>query len=306
MADVRVLTSSHWEVGVLPEVGGSLAFGRVLGGPGSAAVDVLRPTPAAAMGRVSRTASFPLVPWSNRVPGGRLTFAGRTWQLRRNSDDGTAEHGAVAEYPWHVASQTAGRIALHLESAAVVGVNFPWAFDTELTYEVTGPDLVVGTAIVNRDSAPFPAGLGHHPYFVRRLLPGAEPARLVLGASAAYPLRGCVATGPAGPLDARTDFGTERAVGDCALDDCLTGFGDSPFRARIRHGELALTMTADEDYSHLVVYVPRGREYFAVEPVTHANGAHGLAERGVVGHGLRVLEPGERWAVSWRFSASWE
>lgn len=302
-SDVRLLSSSHWEIGVLPEVGASLVFGRVTGPAGT--VDVLRPTPAAALGRVSRTASFPLIPWSNRIPQGLLTFGGRTWQLRRNSEDGTAEHGAVTDYPWRVSHASTDTIMMHLETAGLVGVNFPWQFAAELTYQVDGPDLIVNTTVANRDHEPFPVGFGHHPYFVRRQQPDGPVARLRLDATAMYPLTRCVATGPAGPLNARTDFRTEREVGDTTLDHCLTGFGDATARACITYDGLSLTMTADPAYSHLVVYIPRGREYFAVEPVTHANGAHALAERGIAGHGLLTLAPGEQWSATWRLRTSW-
>lgn len=300
---VHVLASDHWRVGVLPEVGASLAFGQGIGPHGP--VDVLRPTPAAALGRVSRTASFPLVPWSNRIPEGRLTVGGRTWQLRRNSEDGTAEHGTVTEYPWQVLEATDERLDAQLTSRDVLGVNFPWHFVAEIGYRLEGPDLVVRTALRNDDAEPFPAGFGHHPYFVRRLRPGAAPATLALDATHAYPLRGCVATGPAQPVAGRTDLRTPSPVGTHALDDCFTGFGPGPRRARIDHGELELRIDADPEYSHLVVYVPRGREYLAVEPVTHANGAHALAERGVPGHGLRTLAPGETWSAQWRVGLTW-
>jgi len=43
----------------------------------------------------------------------------------------------------------------------------------------------------------------------------------------------------------------------------------------------------------MVVYAPRGRSYFAVEPVTHVNDGFALFEAGVPGTGVFVLAPGE-------------
>ena len=57
-------------------------------------------------------------------------------------------------------------------------------------------------------------------------------------------------------------------------------------------------------YSHLVVFVPRDRAYFAVEPVTHVNGAHTLLADGAPGTGLVVLEPGERMAAGFSLRAA--
>jgi aldose 1-epimerase len=293
--DVRVLSSSTWQVGVLPGTGGALAFGRVLGPvlgrPDP--LDVLRPTPTAALRRPERTASYPLIPWSNRVADGVLRFGGRTWQLRSNSDDGTASHGAVTDYPWQVVQAGSAALELSLHSGDLVGVNFPWRFSAGIGYRVDGPTLRVDTWVRNEDDEPIPAGFGHHPYFLRHLRPGDRGARLQVPADLAYPLRACLATGPARPVPPRLDFRRPRTVGDLGVDDCLTGFAPGAARAVIEHEDLTLVLTADEVYSHLVVYVPRGRSYFAVEPVTHANGAHALAERGVAGTGLAVLDPGQ-------------
>ncbi|MCG2803071.1 MAG: aldose epimerase [Cellulomonas sp.] len=299
--DLHVLTSSTWQVGVLPGTGATLAFGRVDTGGGP--TDVLRPTPAAARRRPESTASYPLIPWSNRIGDGVLRFGGRRWQLRRNSDDGTASHGTVLDHPWQVVTRRDDRIELVLTSAELVGINFPWRFAAGITYRVDGPDLRVDTWVSNEDGEPFPAGLGHHPYFMRHLRPGDGGARLQVPAAAAYDLVAAMATGPAVPVPPRVDFRDPRAVGDRAVDDCLTGFGPGGARAAITYDDLALTLTCDPVYSHLVVYVPRGRAYFAVEPVTHVNGAHALLEDGVAGTGLVVLEPGERLAAGFSLRA---
>ncbi|WP_159808513.1 aldose 1-epimerase [Cellulomonas citrea] len=290
--DLPVLTSSTWQVGVLPATGGTLAFGRVATEDGL--VDVLRPTPAAALRRAERTASYPLIPWSNRIGEGLLRFGGRTWQLRRNADDGTASHGTVLDYPWDVVTRRDDLVELALTSADLVGVNFPWRFAAGIGYRVDGPDLLVHTWLTNEDDEPFPAGFGHHPFFQRHLRPADGGARLQVPAEACYDLVGAIATGPAVPVTERLDFRTARTVGDRPVDDCLTGFGPQGARAVIAYDDLELALTGDPVYSHLVVYVPRGRAYFAVEPVTHVNGAHALLEAGVPGAGLAVLEPGRR------------
>jgi aldose 1-epimerase len=41
-----------------------------------------------------------------------------------------------------------------------------------------------------------------------------------------------------------------------------------------------------------VLFVPRGKDFFAVEPVSHANDGFNLLARGVPGSGVQVLEPG--------------
>jgi len=296
-----ILSSSTWQIGVLPEAGGTLAFGRVETLAGR--VDVFRPTPIAALRRPERTASYPLIPWSNRIGEGLLRFGNRTWQLRRNSDDGTACHGTVLDYAWRVVTRRDESIELILTSADLVGINFPWRFAAGITYRLAGDRLLVDTWLSNEDDEPFPAGLGHHPYFMRHLRAGDGVARLQVPAEAGYALINGMATGPAVPVAPRIDFRVSRPVGDRVVDDCLTGFDTFGARATIAYDDLTLTLTCDPVYSHLVVFVPRDRAYFAVEPVTHVNGAHALLADGAAGTGLVVLEPGERMAAGFSLQA---
>ncbi|WP_246056317.1 hypothetical protein [Cellulomonas cellasea] len=158
--DPRVVTlrSGSWELGVLPATGGSLAFGRVL--VDGEWLDLLRPTRPTVYGAPEKCASFPLVPWSNRIRDGVLRFRGRTWTLAHNAADGTAMHGAVAYYTWRVVDRTAARVELELDTRGLVGVNFPWQFRSRLVYELDGADLRVTTTVENVDTEPFPAGFG--------------------------------------------------------------------------------------------------------------------------------------------------
>ncbi|HEY0216687.1 MAG TPA: aldose epimerase [Cellulomonas sp.] len=289
---VVVLRSDAWEVGVLPGTGASVAYGRILTSAGW--VDLLRPTPAHARTSWARSASFPLVPWSNRIDGGVLPFRGRTWQLARTAEDGTALHGVGAGYPWRVTDRTVGSVVLDLDSEDLTGVNFPWRFRSRIVYALRGPSLVVTTTVENADVEPFPAGFGHHPYLRRYLAAptGEDGPLLHVPASRGYALDRAMATGPAGAIPARADFRSARPVGTVFVDDVLTGL-DPAVLARVVYPEAEVTFTADPVYSHAVVYAPRRRPYLAIEPVTHVNGGFALHDAGVPGTGVLVLEPGE-------------
>jgi aldose 1-epimerase len=290
--EVVTLRSDAWELDVLPGTGASIAAGRIRTATGW--VDLLRPTRPDLRTSWGHCASFPLVPWSNRVRDGVLPFRGRTWQLARTAEDGTAIHGAGAVYPWSVVDRSTDRVVLDLDSAALVGVNFPWRFRSRIEYTLDGPALHVRTTVENADHEPFPAGFGHHPYFRRFLAAptGEEGPLLHVPAARGYTLDRAIATGPAGDVPARADYRTARPVGTAFVDDVLTGL-DPDLLARITYPEAAVTITADPVYSHAVVYAPRRRPYLAVEPVTHVNGGFALHEAGVPGTGVLVLSPGE-------------
>jgi aldose 1-epimerase len=301
------LRSGRWEVDVLPGTGAALAAGRIRTADGLWR-DLLRPTPRSRRADPERTSSFPMLPWSNRIDAGVLPFAGRTWQLQRNGADGTAIHGALRHAPWAVAARDDESVVLEADAADMVGVNFPWRFTARVGYALVGDSLEVTTTLRNADDEPFPAGFGHHPYFRRSLVPvGAqmpdEPGQPLLrvGADAGYVLHGGLALDAAGAIPPRADFRTERRVSVIHVDDVLTDRRPGPL-ATIRYADPAVTVTleADETYSHVVVYAPRGRNHFAVEPTTHVNGGFALHAAGVPGTGVVVLEPGEELAAAFR------
>lgn len=303
------LRSRRWEIDVLPGTGAALAAGRVRTADGVWR-DLLRPTPRSRRHEPERTASFPMVPWSNRIDAGVLPFAGRRWQLQRNGADGTAIHGALRNAPWGVLAADDDAVVLEADASAMVGVNFPWRFTARVGYALVGDSLEVTTGLRNTDDEPFPAGFGHHPYFCRSLVPvGAplpdEPGRPLLrvAANAGYALRGGLALDAAGAVPPRADFRTERPVGTVHVDDVLTDRSPGSL-ATLRYADpdVTVTLEADEAYSHVVLYAPRGRGHLAVEPTTHVNGGFALHAAGVPGTGVAVLEPGEELAAAFRIT----
>lgn len=301
--------SARWEVDVLPGTGGALAAGRIRTADGVWR-DLLRPTPRSRRTEPERTASFPMVPWSNRIDAGVLPFAGRRWQLQRNGADGTAIHGALRNAPWALVARDDDAVVLEAVASDMVGVNFPWRFTARVGYTLVGDSLEVTTTLRNTDDEPFPAGFGHHPYFRRSLVPvGAplpdEPGRPLLrvAANAGYVLRGGLALDAAGAIPPRADFRAERRVSVIHVDDVLTDRSPGPL-ATLRYTDPGVTVTleADEAYSHVVVYAPRGRGHLAVEPATHVNGGFALHAAGVPGTGVVVLEPGEELAAAFRIT----
>lgn len=300
---VLTLRSDAWELGVLPATGASLAFGRIL--VDGSWVDLLRPTRRTVCGNPEKCASFPLIPWSNRIRDGVLSFRCRTWQLAHNAADGNAIHGAVLGFTWRVVDRTASSVDLTLDTTALTGVNFPWHFRSHVSYALTGGTLTVSTTIENVDSEPFPAGFGHHPYFQRRLGgPGADAspgldAVLQIPAESGYELDRGIAVGTAGAIPARADYRSPRPIGTAFVDDVLTGLrSGEPILIRYPGQGVEVRLDADDAYEHLVVYVPRGRAYFAVEPVTNVNGGFALYDAGVPGTGVFVLEPGQSRSAS--------
>jgi len=289
---VHVLENQGWRVGLLPGTGGSVAFGQVRGVEGW--VDLLRPAPGEGFVTPEDCGSFVMLPWSNRIGRAQLRFRGERHRLRVNADDGTAIHGTARDFPWEVSLASRSAIAMSFDSREFCGVNYPWPFSATITYRLAGRRLTISTEICNQHSAPVPVGFGHHPYFARSLAGPEDAAHLELPFTEYFPLQRALPSGPALPVDARVDFRALRPLGDAFVDDCLTGRLDgAPVRIVYPESGRTVCMGFGEEFTHAVVYIPRDGPYFAVEPVTNANDAFSLHERGVPGSGLVVLEPDE-------------
>ncbi len=292
--EVVEIANDHWRLGIVPENGAAVAYGKVR--VGDAWVDILRPTPTALLGEWWDAASYPLLPWSNRIRHGTLLWQGKAYQLRRWGTDDFAMHGTVVYYPWTVADRAADRVTLEFDSRAFYGVNFPWAFAARIEYALDGPRFVCRTTLENVDSEAFPAGMGHHPYFVRSLTSPdgssiGDEVRLQINCEESYPLTNCMPDGPAGPLPPVVDFREMRSLGTVLVDDCLTARSGSIAATLEYPGTLTLDIAADELLGHVVVFIPVDKPFLAVEPVSNANDAFTLHAQGVSGTGVITLAP---------------
>ena len=112
-------------------------------------------------------ACFPLVPYSNRISGGRFHWNGHPVLLSPNLpavDPRNPLHGFGWVSEWTVLAKT--RKALRIEHRYPGGA-WPWSYRAELVYMLTDGGLTARLALSNLAAEPMPAGLGFHPYFPR-------------------------------------------------------------------------------------------------------------------------------------------
>lgn len=300
MEELVTIACGDARADVAPAVGGAVAAFRWRG------VDVLRPTPAEALAarNVRAFASFPLVPFSNRIAEARLAFGGQIHVLGRPyADQPHAIHGVGLRRPWRVASRAEDRVTLALDydPDGDEARGWPFAFRALQSLDVGERSgvavLAMSLAIENCDARPFPFGLGWHPYFPR------TPAT-VLGLRA----DGMWETGPTllpvrrVGVPAGLSFDPPRAIGETTLDTVFTGF-DGAVRLDDAQRGLRTTVEGDTAIGFLVVYVPPGRDFLALEPVTHMTDAFNRHARGESGTGTRTLPPGASFSCTMRIVA---
>lgn len=262
--------------------------------------DVFAPVPADGPRDLAAPAScgcFPLVPWSNRIRDARLTLGGAIIDLPVTEPSaGHAIHGHGLRLGWQAESDGPEARLHYVHQAGAEG--WPWAYRAAQTVRVDGDGMTVTLSVTNAGDGAMPAGLGLHPYF-----PRTTGTRITVPVETAWPPTEDEKFPAAGaqPVPAELDRHEPGPV-PLGLDQ---GFGEWSGPVRIvwpEHG-LALSMTGEGPLDHLIVYTPPHRDYFCIEPVTHAIDAANLAENhGVAGTGHCLLAAGEELSVSLRFT----
>jgi aldose 1-epimerase len=235
-------------------------------------------------------ASFPLVPFVNRVRGGVFSFRGRTVTLAVNMPpDPSPLHGQGWMGGWEVERLGADEAELVYRHAAG---EWPWAYEARQSFALDETGLSLDLACTNRSGEPMPCGLGQHPFF------NCTPAtRLDTGVESVWTIDERVLPVEQVPATGRFDL-ADRLVCGLGLDH---GFGGWSGRAVISDPgwPFRLEMSSPEA-RFFQLYSPASGRLFVAEPVTHANAALNEPEERWEALGLRVLEPGETMSLAMR------
>lgn len=267
-----------------PSVGGSIRTFEGAGGH-----PLLRPCNSASE-KVLDAASFPLVPFVNRIRGGTFAFRGREIRLAPNmAGDRSPLHGQGWLGQWAVEEAGASRASLSFAHSAG---EWPWDYSARQEFALDEDGLSLRLSCCNRSATPMPCGLGLHPYF-----PCGPRTRIDTRVATVWTIDADVLPVEQIPATGRFSL-TDRAVCGQGLDHGFGGWG----------GEARLS---DPDWPHdLRLSSPQAKFFqlsspveggiFVAEPVTHANAALNAPEAAWPALGLRVLEPGEDMALDLR------
>lgn len=237
-------------------------------------------------------ASFPLVPYSNRIGNAAFEWAGRQIGLARNfPPEPHAIHGVGFERPWFCTERTTDLAILTLNHRPDAG--WPWAFDAEQRITLGERSLTLDLSATNRAQHPVPLAFGHHPYIPQT---GAQlnfAARAVwLAGHDGLPTESVTPSG-------KFDFSQSTPVEHVELDHCFTGWGGS---AHVFWPEKpwALQISASRHLPGAVVCIRRDVDAFCFEPVPHINNALNLRGEEPA---MPIIAAGETFRASIRLRA---
>jgi aldose 1-epimerase len=250
-----------------------------------------------------------LLPWPNRLDGGRYPFEGVTYQLPIDEVQyGNALHGLVRWCNWRTAELTGSSVTQAYRLYPSPG--YPFTLDLSATYTLSGRGLQVTLQATNAGPLPCPFGAGQHPYV--RVGPGLiNDALLQVPAETMYRYNNRLI-----PMDkisvagSPLDFRTARPIGETQINMDYTdlerdGNGLASVRLRAPDGIRSVEVWMDEAFKHVTIYTgetvsppERRRHGLAVEPMTCPPNAF------VSGEDLLVLGPGESWSGRWGISVA--
>jgi aldose 1-epimerase len=331
---IVTLRMSNLEVRLSPSIGGAIEAFEFVGDARPRAI--LRESHTR-LEKVLDAACFPLVPYVNRIRGGRFRFRGREIRLAPNmAGDPSPLHGQGWLNPWSVDECRDRRAVLSYRHAAG---EWPWDYDARQEFALDEHGLTATLTCRNASQDPMPCGLGFHPYF-----PCGPQTRLDTDVRAAWTVdeHGLTATltcrnssqdpmpcglgfhpyfpcGPQTRLD--TDVSVAWTVDEHVLpvnkvpaegrydlkhrlvcgQDLDNGFGGWGGEARMSDPgwPYAIRMSSDEA-RFFQLYSPPAGGIFVAEPVTHANAALNAPEEQWPELGIRVLDPGEEMSLTMR------
>lgn len=279
------LRHEDWSLALRPELGAAVTRLTWKGR------DILRPTPDEAIHPLE-TASFPLVPYANRIANGAFALDGRAIRVPPTSGfEPHALHGLGWLRAWTVVRSGADFVDLTL--AADADADWPWAWSGTHSLRLDVDGLETTLSITNEDSAPMLAGLGLHPYFAAH-----ERTALTLPADQVWVTESDIPRSLA-DADAVMDWRSGAAVaGAPFVDNAYAGWTG---RAWLQHGDHRVVITASPNARWVQVYAPGAGSFVCVEPVTHRPDAHNALEGEDAG--LVVLAPGQTLSMSMRIAA---
>lgn len=279
------LTSAGLQLVIRPDVGGAIqslvTYDRSdAGALPTATIAVLRAAPAV-INSARELASYPLVPFSNRIAQAQFDWDGVRYILEKHaSKEPHAIHGVGWQRPWRI--EALGERAATLSYEHAGDAAWPFAFTAQQVFELEDSRLNLSLSITNRHASALhdcvPVGLGWHPYFVKRS-----------GARVRFEAGGYWAMGEDQlPTHREASRGLEAPLDPLRIDNCFDGWTG---RAQLLDSQLCVTVTSA--LPCLVVYTKPELDSVALEPVSHVNNALRAPRDLQAQQGVRWLKEGE-------------
>ena len=238
-----------------------------------------------------------LYPTPNRVFKGKFNYNGKEYSQIKNGKT-IKIHGLLHDEPFNSVKITNqnDRISVsgdvdfakkeYLYSA------FPFKHKLNVKYTLDKSGVRFDYEIENEEhEKKVPYGIALHPYFAK--IDGEEETSIKVPFEYAYETtEDLLPTGELFHVSGDTDLSDFVPVGELNLDTVYTGKNDEYANIKYSKSGIKITLESSDDFSHMVVYTPKGKRFFCMENQTCATNAHNLYDQGMEKiSGLKFVEP---------------
>ena len=287
-ASILELRADDLELGLVPALGGSVAYFRERTDGGN--VDLFRPLSERdhAANDILGVAMFPMVPYANCIEDNAFDFEGQRYRVEPNLPGYKFNfHGRGWRSEWKATTVESRRATLELRDD---GPEQPHRYLAVQQFVLESDRLIVGTSISNLGQRRMPFGFGQHPWFPRR-----DETYIKFGARQFWIESVDSSATEAITIPPELDFSGARPPPSVRRNNCYGEWSGSA--EIIWPGEgVGLRITADPIFRQLMVYFPAPpTDALCLEPQTNLVSALTRIGRAAAPQdlGLIVLEPGQ-------------
>jgi galactose mutarotase-like enzyme len=210
-----------------------------------------------------------LFPICGNLPDNQYSNNGVTYNL--------AQHGFARNMAWNVVDQgttDCASLTLSLKSTPETLAVYPFEFEIKYTYKLKGNVLTIESAFTNLSDRPMPFSAGFHPYF-----PANDKSKLEFSIPATTAM-----------VDQKTKatqaFDNQFNFDQDEIDWCFTQLTGQRATVIDRHAGTQLTLDYDAEYTTLVFWTLKGKDFYCLEPWSAARNAMNTGDH------LLHIEPG--------------
>lgn len=221
-----------------------------------------------------------LFPICGNLPDNQYSLGGQTYSLK--------QHGFARDLPWQVTQQDvteAASLTLQLTSTEATLAQYPFAFKLAFTFKLRGHSLELRQQFTNLSAQAMPFSTGLHPYFLvsdktqlEFEIPSTEFRNHLTGGVEAF----------GGSFDVAQD----------EIDLAFQGLTAQVATVTDRHLGRRLTLSWSADYTKLVFWTVKGKDYYCLEPWTAPRNALNTGEDLLTIAPQQTLETTVRMAVA--------
>ncbi|NES04988.1 MAG: aldose epimerase [Okeania sp. SIO2F4] len=210
-----------------------------------------------------------LFPICGNLPDDTYTLDGESYKLK--------QHGFARTLPWEVTQQSTengASITVTLRSSEQTMAGYPFNFELNYTYILRSNTLEMRYSHTNLSQKPMPFSTGIHPYFAV-----SDKTQLEFDLpSNEYKLKG---EPNVNTFSGVFDFNSEE------IDWAFVNLSKQSAVVTDKSRNLKLTINYDSNYSTLVFWTVKGKDFYCLEPWTGPRNAMNTGEH------LLIAEPGK-------------